>query len=603
MKAIPFSNTFLIFLFIIVGLLLTGCQFTNVFGASDKILVSGEILVSSTMPAGSEDNTEKGDDSELPTIEVVLTRELSRDEGTTTEILAQGEFEGGKFSARGRKSLGISEASLATLTVTIGENESLTQEFWMHFDNPVEFILFDYSGQGYELALKGHHRSSRDPSKKFTLSGDLSNQEVLNPDTTIVQIQATVYAADGTQRLVELGNVMVEDGRFAIESDIENPTVTEVTLRDGNSFNISPFIAEAGILYELKFLENIGEFGVKALAEGAHSQLVDAWLWNEEILDLIVQSYAARDAYMAEMQQAHSEPPETSVAESTLEQPDSEENLTNEFAIQHPAAAECQHVDLNEVVWNPMFAANNDDLPDFAKQLDKAMQIAIEIVSDAINESEDPWVVFAGLQLDAFPPSEEWTKTMLQAYRRISSQFSDEFVEQNINPVIARHMNQKLVEENDAKLVPGQMSPTFTLVNLEGEEVSLTTVLQTNERVLVDFWASWCGPCIASFPKLKEMYAAYQEEGFAIVGIAIDDTEEDWRLKSEELELPWINLGENRGFDGPTPIDFGVQFIPKTYLLDSEGCIVQKDLETSTLETVLSARYGNVEVPAETESN
>lgn len=67
-------------------------------------------------------------------------------------------------------------------------------------------------------------------------------------------------------------------------------------------------------------------------------------------------------------------------------------------------------------------------------------------------------------------------------------------------------------------------------------------VLAENEVVLVDFWASWCVPCIASIPKLKELYADYQDKGFEIVFVSIDDEYDDWKNESDKQELAWINL-------------------------------------------------------------
>ena len=78
--------------------------------------------------------------------------------------------------------------------------------------------------------------------------------------------------------------------------------------------------------------------------------------------------------------------------------------------------------------------------------------------------------------------------------------------------------------------------------------MSLSDILDEKEYVLVDFWASWCGPCIATFPALKDLYASFGKHGFEIVSVSIDDTRENWSYMTEEHELPWINLGELEGF-------------------------------------------------------
>lgn len=145
---------------------------------------------------------------------------------------------------------------------------------------------------------------------------------------------------------------------------------------------------------------------------------------------------------------------------------------------------------------------------------------------------------------------------------------------------------------NDKQLIPGQKAPDFNLANLEGNEVSLSDALTDNDTVLVDFWKISCGPCIASFPKLKELREKYKQQGFEIVTISMDPIREDWTNGSEEHGLPWVNLGELESWDGEIATSYGVRFIPKSYLIDKEGCILQKDLTTELLEEVLSSRYG-----------
>ena len=144
---------------------------------------------------------------------------------------------------------------------------------------------------------------------------------------------------------------------------------------------------------------------------------------------------------------------------------------------------------------------------------------------------------------------------------------------------------------NDKQLIRGQKVPDFTLADLQETEVSLSDVLSENDTVLVDFWKISCGPCIASFPKLKELRTKYKQHGFEIISISMDPIREDWTNGSEEYELPWINLGELESWEGEVATMYGVRFIPKSYLINKEGCLIQKDLETDLLEEVLASRY------------
>lgn len=161
---------------------------------------------------------------------------------------------------------------------------------------------------------------------------------------------------------------------------------------------------------------------------------------------------------------------------------------------------------------------------------------------------------------------------------------------------------------NDKQLIPGQRVSDFTLTNLDGDEVSLSDVLLETDIVLIDFWAFWCGPCIASFPKLKELRETYGQDRFEIVAVSIDREREDWEESSAEHEVPWINLGELEAWHGEVATLYGVHFVPKSYLIDSDSCILQKDLPTTSLEKVLLEQFGestenDSSVESDTEEN
>ena len=172
-----------------------------------------------------------------------------------------------------------------------------------------------------------------------------------------------------------------------------------------------------------------------------------------------------------------------------------------------------------------------------------------------------------------------------------------ELVAQRVTPAREQLVSQIKSEQNDADLVPGQKVPDFTLADLEEKETILYDVLAENELVLVEFWASWCGPCIASFAKLKDLHSTYKANGFEIVSVAIDSNSPHWEQASEEHDLPWIDVGEMSGWDGETATAYGVQFVPKSYLIDREGYILQKDLNPDELEEYLSTWFNETSSP------
>lgn len=127
----------------------------------------------------------------------------------------------------------------------------------------------------------------------------------------------------------------------------------------------------------------------------------------------------------------------------------------------------------------------------------------------------------------------------------------------------------------------------FSAETLEGESVRLADVRANSKVVLVEFWASWCGPCRVEIPHMKAAYERYRSKGFEIVSFTIDNEREDWEIASEEEQLPWHNLGMGEEADAPKA--YGVTGVPKNYLVDAEtGDILARDLRGHHLDEKLA---------------
>jgi thiol-disulfide isomerase/thioredoxin len=132
------------------------------------------------------------------------------------------------------------------------------------------------------------------------------------------------------------------------------------------------------------------------------------------------------------------------------------------------------------------------------------------------------------------------------------------------------------------KLVAGSVFPDFTEKDLSGKPLSISNF--KGKIVLVDFWATWCGPCVQELPNVLKTYEKYHDKGLEIIGISLDREEPALKKFIEEKGMKWAQFFDGKGWQNKLAAQYGVQSIPATYLLDGEGKILAKDLRGEDLE-------------------
>ena len=139
---------------------------------------------------------------------------------------------------------------------------------------------------------------------------------------------------------------------------------------------------------------------------------------------------------------------------------------------------------------------------------------------------------------------------------------------------------------SNAQLRPGQMAPEISLPNAKDSIVKLSSL--KGKVVLIDFWASWCGPCRASNPGVVRLYAKYKTKGFEVLGVTVDTKKDAWLKAIRQDNITYTQVINNGGENSPAAV-YGIRFIPSTFLLNKKGQIVAIDLEPDDLEKKILA--------------
>lgn len=147
---------------------------------------------------------------------------------------------------------------------------------------------------------------------------------------------------------------------------------------------------------------------------------------------------------------------------------------------------------------------------------------------------------------------------------------------------------KSMMESAQKKLLVdvGQQYIDFTQKTPEGEDVSLKSVVEKegNKYVLLDFWASWCGPCMGEVPYLLKDYAQYHDKGFEIFGSSLDRTAERWIAAIKDKEMNWVHVSDLKYWDNAAADMYAVRSIPANFLIDcSTGKIVARNLRGEAL--------------------
>lgn len=146
---------------------------------------------------------------------------------------------------------------------------------------------------------------------------------------------------------------------------------------------------------------------------------------------------------------------------------------------------------------------------------------------------------------------------------------------------------ERLKQEIDSysRLMVGTEAPDFTFNTPEGKPLTLSSF--RGKVVLIDFWASWCGPCRKENPNVVRVYNKFNKKGFEILGVSLDEDRDRWIDAIKKDGLVWNHVSDLKGWQSEACRLYGIDAIPLTVLLDKEGKIIAKNLRGASLEQKL----------------
>jgi peroxiredoxin len=172
--------------------------------------------------------------------------------------------------------------------------------------------------------------------------------------------------------------------------------------------------------------------------------------------------------------------------------------------------------------------------------------------------------------------------------RQLKADFPATTQGQQADRMLAALARQEEAQKIQAALAVGKPFPDFAETDFAGKPLTLSAY--KGRLVLVDFWATWCKPCVNELPNVLAAYKKYHDQGFEIIGVSLDDDAAKLTGFLKEQGMTWAQFFDGKGWENKLAVKYGIDSIPATFLLDGDGTIVAKNLRGEALDTELARR-------------
>lgn len=204
--------------------------------------------------------------------------------------------------------------------------------------------------------------------------------------------------------------------------------------------------------------------------------------------------------------------------------------------------------------------------------LDAYISFKQETIHQFVLENPDSYVALYHLDKTAQGRSANY-ETTYPLYQKLSPELKE--------TTLGKQLGQRLLSVKSPLL--GQPYKDFVSTTPDGESLVLKDVVSSNQYTLLDFWASWCGPCRKENPYVVKTYNTFKDQGFMVLSVSLDDDATRWKDAIEKDGMPWYHVSSLMGWKEPVAQLYGVLAIPQNMLIDNQGKIVATNLRGETL--------------------
>ncbi len=233
--------------------------------------------------------------------------------------------------------------------------------------------------------------------------------------------------------------------------------------------------------------------------------------------------------------------------------------------------------DMNSISFAAQDAIMSGDIETAAeleKDYNKIQQKVLLYEWDFITDNLDSYM--SGLLLEVFMVENKVNKdSIIDVYESFSNRIKVSDVGKNIADLLIQYSDPIDI---------GETAPDFTGPSLNGSNITLSEELSKHSVTLLDFWAAWCRPCRIENPNLVRLYKSYNDSGFNIIGVSLDRTQEQWEQAVEDDNLLWTQISNLNFWNDPIARRYSIRSIPQSYLINSEGLVIGKNLKGNDLE-------------------